>query len=66
MYKIGDTFESIPTAYGLGDNGAPGSKARNESKKVRFTVIQVNRKRRWFRASYQTQFFGTQHECFKF
>lgn len=66
MNKVGDEKTFIPTAYAQGDSGTEASKKRIERDKVTGTIIQVNQKHRWYRVAYQTEFYGIQHECFKF
>ena len=66
MYKVGDTFMFTPSAYTSSDNGTLASKERREQSQVLGTVVHVSTRGRWYRASYQTAYYGTQYECFKF
>ena len=65
-YKVGDKITFNPTAYSSGDNGSTTAKDRIGKEKVTGTIVQVNRQHRWYRVAYQTEFYGIQHECFKF
>lgn len=62
---VGDQKTFIPSAY-LGDNGSEAAKKRIDQTTVTGTVTMINRAHRWYRVTYETDFNGTQHECFKF
>ena len=68
--QIGDKIAFIPSAYTHGaGSGAPGSEEAREFREksgVTGTVVQVNLAHGWYRVAYETEYNGTQYECFHF
>lgn len=68
--EIGDKITFVPTAYlhglGTGNNGSEESKAYKVRVRVTGTIVSINWHHRWYRVAWETEYGGTQHECFKF
>lgn len=68
--EIGDKITFTPTAYingfMTGSKGSNESREHREKSRVTGKIVHINMKNRWFRVAYETDFYGTQHECFKF
>ena len=64
MHEVGDSITFTPTAWGTACNGSDESRKQAEQKRVKGVVERIHRAHGWYRLAYQTEYYGTQFECF--
>ena len=64
--EIGEKIRFVPSAYTCREQAAAHAKEIEKTQEVTGTVVEIHYRHGWYRVAYETDYNGTQHECFHF